>query len=784
MKALVNLSKLIQSAKEIFPFHGGVHPPENKLQSTQLPIGQLALPETLVLPLRQHVGNLPKISVQVGDHVLKGQLLADAEGTVSAAIHAPTSGVITAIADAIIPHPSGLPDLCISLQPDGKDEWIAHQATDWQQMDRSALVASLRHSGIVGLGGATFPTQIKLRHDGKSNVHTLVINAAECEPYITCDDMLMRERADEIVQGIAIAQYLLGAEKVLIGIEDNKPEAITAMQAATAGKGMQVVVVPTLYPSGDARRLVYLLLGEEIPHNKRSTEVGLQVFNVATVLSLHRFFNHGEPAISRIVSMTGHVQQPRNFEVLFGTPLSHLVAAAGGAKAGTSHYIMGGPMMGFDLPDANVPITKAANCIIAAAPDLFAPPPPAMPCIRCARCADACPVSLQPQELYWFAKADNFEKARDYHLFDCIECGACSYVCPSDIPLVQYYRYAKSEIIAADKAKEAANLARERNEARLARIEREKLERAQKHAERAQGSKQAPTQDAPREKNDALETNQNKASSDAPLKADANDAKKAAIAAAIERAKAAKAAAAASGEAPKNMEPVNAAIQHEIAEIDARRAAVGLETPAVDAEKQAKIAAAIARAKAAKAAAANGEAPKNSEPVNAAIQHEIAEIDARPTAGGLETPAVDAEKQAKIAAAIARAKAAKAAKVTTSAENMPHQVEVQASEPTANLTPNLTKDAATDKPLVARQAAKKSPSPKKAVVKKPSKKMAAKSASVKTVGDSKPFRIMEAMARAKAEKNATEHPDSPAKSAEPTTVAKQDQKKDQRKDKS
>lgn len=626
MNALVNLSSLLKSAKEIFPFHGGVHPPENKAQSTQLPIGQLPLPEKLVLPLRQHVGNIPKIKVQVGEHVLKGQLIAEAEGSVSAAIHAPTSGIISAIADAMIPHPSGLPDRCITITPDGKDTWIDKKPQDWRNGDRKNLVASLRLSGIVGLGGATFPTHIKLRADGKSGVHTLVINAAECEPYITCDDRLMRERADDIVQGITIAQFMLGAERVIIGIEDNKPEAAAAMQLAVANTKMEVVMVPTLYPSGDARRLVHLVLGTEIPHDKRSTEVGLQVFNVATVLALYRYFEFGEPSICRIVSMTGNVQQPQNFEVLFGTPLPHLVAAAGGAKADTSHYIMGGPMMGFALPDENVPITKAANCIIAASPTLFAPPPPAMPCIRCARCADACPVSLQPQELYWFAKADNFEKANDYKLFDCIECGVCSYVCPSNIPLVQYYRYAKSEIIAADKAKEAADLARERNEFRLARIEREKLERAKKHAERAEAGKAAAAKLAAEKtahsaNKNALEANIHEAPGDAiPTEIDTQKAaKQAAIAAAIERAKAAKAAAAASGDAPKNVVNADESVKKEIAAIDARRQVVGLhdnakpilEKPVVDTNadagidkaKQAKIAAAVAKAKAAKAAA-------------------------------------------------------------------------------------------------------------------------------------------------------------------------------------
>jgi electron transport complex protein RnfC len=627
MNAIVNLTNLLKTAKDIFPFHGGVHPPENKVQSTQLPIGQLSLPEKIVLPLRQHVGNIPKIKVAVGDQVLKGQLIAEAEGTVSAAIHASTSGTISAINDAIIPHPSGLPDKCITILPDGKDEWIARQAKDWRTTDKKDLVASLRLSGIVGLGGATFPTHIKLRADGRSGVHTLIINAAECEPYITCDDMLMRERADEIIKGIAIAQHLLGAERVLIGIEDNKPEATAAMQAAVSNN-MQVVVVPTLYPSGDARRLVHLVLGTEIPFDKRTTEMGLQVFNVATVLALYRYFELGEPSISRIVSMTGNVQQPQNFEVLFGTPLLHLVAAAGGAKAETTHYIMGGPMMGFDLPSDDVPITKAANCIIAASPTLFNAPPPAMPCIRCARCADVCPVNLQPQELYWFAKSDNFEKAQDYKLFDCIECGACSYVCPSNIPLVQYYRYAKSEIIAVDKAKEAADLARERNDFRLARIEREKLERAQKHAERAEAGKIAAAKlaeekalannhDNAREKNDALQPNIHAGTGDAQentAKIEAQKAaKQAAIAAAIERAKAAKAAA---NITPKNVADADESTKKEIAEIDARRTSVGLEsnnTPNADAEKQAKIAAAIERAKAAKAAAEAAKQASNTK---------------------------------------------------------------------------------------------------------------------------------------------------------------------------
>ena len=552
MNALVNIFKQSLGLSSI-AVNGGVHPPEHKQESTSKPIGYLPLSKRLVLPLRQHVGNLPKVLVAVGDKVLKGQLLAEAEGNISAAIHAPTSGTIAAIEDALIPHPSGLPDRCITIDVDGKDEWVEHAPYDWRKEDKTKLLESLRNSGIVGLGGAAFPTQVKLRTNAKSHVDTLVINAAECEPYITCDDMLMRERADEILKGVEVAQHLLGAKQCLIGIEDNKPEAAEALRLACANSplaklvSLKVIVVPTQYPSGDARQLIRLLTGIEVPADKRSTDVGLQCFNVATVLALHRYFDFGEPALSRIVTITGNVKTPANFEVLFGTPVTDLVKAGGGALDNTDDYIMGGPMMGFSLPSVDVPITKAANCVIASAPNLFAPAPPAMPCIRCARCADVCPVSLQPQELYWFSKSSNLEKARDYNLFDCIECGCCTYACPSNIPLVQYYRFAKSEIIAQDRAKEAADLARERNEFRLMRIEREKQERAEKHAQKAAGAKA-----------DAAKT-EAKPSTQAA-------AKKAAIAAAIERAKALKAAA-----TPQNVVDAKPSVQAEIAEIDARR---------------------------------------------------------------------------------------------------------------------------------------------------------------------------------------------------------------------
>lgn len=545
----------------LFKFNGGVHPPEHKLESTGWPITQVPLAELLVLPLRQHVGNLPKILVHPGDQVLKGQRLAEAVGSISAAVHAPTSGTIVSIEEQLIPHPSGLPDVSITLQPDGEDRWGERTPVDWRKTDRFGLVASLRESGIVGMGGAAFPTQIKLRPGGGSGIRTLVVNGAECEPYITCDDVLMRERADEIVKGIEIAHHILGPERCVVGIEDNKPEAVQAMREACAQSEVKidVVVVPTLYPSGDARRLAAILTGIEVPSDKRSSDVGIQVFNVATLVALYRYLALGETVVSRIVTVTGNVARPGNFEVPLGTPMTALLEAAGGALPNTNGLVMGGPMMGFRLPSMLVPVIKATNCIIASAPKLFPEPPPALPCIRCARCADACPITLQPQELYWFAKSNNLEKARDYKLFDCIECGCCSYVCPSNIPLVQYYRYAKSEIIAQDKAKEAANLARERNDFRLSRIEREKQERAAKHAQRATGAKTETAAEG------------------------GDDAKKAAIAAAMARAQAQKA-----NVVPQNTENLSVATQAEIAEIDARRADAVTQTemPQPQQEKQ------------------------------------------------------------------------------------------------------------------------------------------------------------------------------------------------------
>jgi electron transport complex protein RnfC len=533
--------------RTLHQFHGGVHPPTNKTQSTQRGIARAALPGKLVVPFRQHAGDSARPVVQAGDHVLKGQLIGMPESFVSSAVHAPTSGIITAIGMQPVAHPSGLPDLCATLIPDGKDEWADHAAVDYRHTPADELRHLLRMAGVVGLGGAAFPSDLKLRplrkHPIKS-ISTLILNGAECEPYITCDDMLMRERAADIVQGAEILRFMLEAGEVLIGIEDNKPQAIAAMRQAVADSGLafEVAVVPTIYPGGSAKQLIRVLTGLEVPSGKLPTDIGVQCFNIATAYSAYRALSHGEPLISRIVTVTGNVRQAQNLEVLTGTPADELVAQCQ-PLPDTDRYIMGGPMMGVQLPSFSAPLVKASNCIIAGSPKLFPAEPPALPCIRCTRCAQVCPADLQPMDLFWFAQSRDFGKAQAFSLFDCIECGCCSYVCPSHIPLVQYYRYAKSEIRQREQEKLAADKARERHEYREFRIGREKQEKAERLAAREKAAQPA-----------AAKPGQ---TSDAQAK----------IQAAIEYARAQAAAV-----KPKNVENLTPEQMAEIADIKARRA--------------------------------------------------------------------------------------------------------------------------------------------------------------------------------------------------------------------
>ena len=577
----------------LFKFKGGVKPPTNKTQSITLPIATAPIPSRLVVPLHQSIGGTPRPIVQAGDQVLKGQLIGEADGWISAAVHAPTSGTVVEVAMHVQPHPSGLDAMCVVIAPDGRDEWIAHQPFDYANAAPEAVREYLQQSGVVGLGGAVFPTHGKLTPSKTVPMEELVINGAECEPFITCDDLLMRERAEEVVRGIGIFRDLLQPKKVLIGIEDNKPEAAAAMRAAVdaLGEPFSVVVVPTLYPAGGAKQLIRVLTGKEVPAAKRSTDLGVQCFNVATAYTAWRAIAHGEPVVSRLVTVTGNVHAPRNYEVLIGTPMDELLQLAT-PHPDTDGIIMGGPMMGFLVPDRQVPVIKATNCLIAHDDRLFPPKPPEMPCIRCGSCAQACPHELQPFEMYWFSRAKNFGKTQEYHIFDCIECGCCSFVCPSRIPLVQYFRFAKSEIWAREREKNAADGAKARFEFKQLREEREKAEKAEKLAKAAaaQAAKKAAEAAAAAAAGEPVAEG---AAAAEPVAAEASPvpvavdpekaAKMATIQAAMERAKAQREAS-----QPKNTEALKSSQQKEIDEIEARRQAAHLTEaapPAATGEK-------------------------------------------------------------------------------------------------------------------------------------------------------------------------------------------------------
>ncbi|HQR03250.1 MAG: electron transport complex subunit RsxC [Proteobacteria bacterium] len=485
--------------RRLFAFNGGVKPPTHKSSSTRAAIATLPLPPELVIPLHQSIGGTPRPLVRAGQHVLKGQLIGAADGNISAAIHASTSGRVVAVEARVMAHASGLSTLCVVIAPDGEDAWVECRPVPWRSLPGDQVRDLLRDAGIVGLGGAVFPSHLKLkpgpgsRGSSKGGLRHLVINGAECEPFITCDDMQMREQANAILAGATIMGELLGAEEILVGIEDNKPEAVAAMQAASGRLGerggrIQIVAVPTRYPAGGAKQLIRVLTGIEVPHGERSTDYGVQCFNTGTVFAIHEALEKGRPLLSRIVTVAGNVERPGNYEVLFGTPMDYVVARAG-PKPDTDRFIMGGPMMGYAMPSRQVPVVKATNCILVGSPALFPPPAPEMPCIRCGECAKACPADLQPFEMYWHSRAKSFGKAQEYHLFDCIECGCCTYVCPSHIPLVDYFRFAKSEIWAREREKDSADAARDRYEFRQHREEREKEERAARLAAKAAATK-------------------------------------------------------------------------------------------------------------------------------------------------------------------------------------------------------------------------------------------------------------------------------------------------------
>ncbi|WP_367154956.1 electron transport complex subunit RsxC [Methylomonas sp. HYX-M1] len=468
---------------------GGIHAEEHKVETSGVPIAQgMPLPKRLYIPVQQHVGKPAEPLVKVGEKVLKGQLLAYSQGTISAPVHAPSSGLIADVLDYPAPHPSALPIRTIVIETDGLDEWVPLQIpVDPFELQPEEICMRVGAAGVVGLGGAVFPSAVKLDLGRKNQIHTLLINAGECEPYLTCDDRLMQERAADIVTGIRLMLRGMNAPAAIIGIEDNKQEAYDAMTLACAAyPEITVRQVPTRYPMGWDRQMLRYLTGWEIPADGRATDIGVVIHNVATAYAVFKAVCLAQPLISRVVTVSGGaVGKPQNVEVLIGSLMTEVLAYCDTDKAAISRLIMGGPMMGDALPRADVPVVKACNGILALAAEEIETPD-VKPCIRCSTCVGACPVGLLPLEMASRIKANQLDAAVDLGLKDCINCGTCSYVCPSNIPLVHYFKYASGELYKRQqmehKSEQTKRLVDDRNQ-RMERIRLQQEEEARKAAE-------------------------------------------------------------------------------------------------------------------------------------------------------------------------------------------------------------------------------------------------------------------------------------------------------------
>ncbi|MFB6325084.1 electron transport complex subunit RsxC [Pantoea deleyi] len=767
---MLNLFNFLKKEK-VWDFEGGIHPPEMKTQSNGTPLSELPLPHRFIIPLKQHIGHEGEICVAPGDRVLRGQPLTFGTGRMLP-VHAPTSGVIEAIGQHMTAHPSGLSELCVFLTPDGEDRWIPRDPLpDYRQHPRADIVQRIHDAGVAGLGGAGFPTATKLK-GGLRGVNTLIINAAECEPYITADDRLMQDYAAEVLEGSRILAWVLQAERVLIGIEDNKPEAIAALkQALGSDRDLQIRVIPTKYPSGGAKQLTRILTGKEVPHGGRSTDIGVLMQNVGTAWAVKRAIVNGEPITERVVTLTGEaIAQPRNVWSRLGTPISHLLHHVGFTPSSRQMVIMGGPLMGFTLPSLDVPVVKITNCILAPSATEMGNNDDEQSCIRCSACADACPAKLLPQQLYWYSQGGDHDKARAHHIDDCIECGACAYVCPSNIPLVQYYRQEKAELRAIDLEAKRTLEAKARFEARQARLEREKLAREARHEEAKQRvarsdngelaaakarvkARQATepneaTLEAQREARHAqARLRQAEAQAETqPVTRQSVDPRKAAVEAAIARAKAKK-----TTEKPAESAPAPAAAPDAAA--DPRKAAVEAAIARAKAKKAAQAQGAEAAPAADNAAAPDAAIDPRKAAVEAAIARAKAkkaaqaeDAEAAPVADRAAAPdaTVDPRKAA-VEAAIARAKAKKAAQAE-GAEAAP--AADNAAAPDATVDPRKAAVEA----AIARARAKKAAQAQGAEA-APSTDSAAEVASDATV-DPRKAAVEAAIARAKAKKAA------------------------------
>lgn len=434
--------------RRVKSFFGGIYPDDSKKSTAEAPIEVLQAPQTLVVPLLQHAGGEATPVVAKGDEILKGQLLAQANGAISAPIHSPVSGTVVAIEPRA--HACGSSVTAIVIENNGEDNWVEKNShPDPVQLDAATIRQRIQEAGIVGMGGGGFPTALKLNPPKNTTIDYLIINGCECEPYLTADHRLMVEYPEEIILGAKLMAKASGAKRIIIGVEDNKPDAYEALKGHAGA--IDVVSLPTKYPEGGEKQLIQVLTGREVPSGGLPFQAGAIVQNVATAWAVAKALRDGEPSITRVVTVTGKpVVEPKNFLVSIGTPIENLLEAAGGFNGAVGKVVIGGPMMGGAQFNLEAPICKTLSGVVAFREEESATPT-VLPCIKCARCVDVCPANLLPLRLEAFGMNEMWDEAQDYGALDCIECGCCTYICPSKRPLLQYIRLAKQEIIAKQK---------------------------------------------------------------------------------------------------------------------------------------------------------------------------------------------------------------------------------------------------------------------------------------------------------------------------------------------
>ncbi len=425
-------------------FRHGVHPPEHKALTSARAIRRLPFPDEVILPLRQHAGRPARVVVRVGQRVERGDPVAVADGFVSVPIHTSAAGTVSAV--DWWPHPDGTMAMAVRI---AVDPFAIHVPRPrlvprWEGLTPQQVVQAVQDAGVVGLGGAAFPTHVKLAPPPDVSIHTIIINGAECEPYLTSDHRTMVEYPHRVVAGVQVMRHALGARRVVIGVERNKPDALAALTSAAAGDpGIELLPLTVKYPQGAEKMLIHAVTGAEVPSGQLPAAIGVLVQNVGSAAAIAEVFETGLPLIERIVTVSGRgVRAPGNFIVPVGTPLLDLLAHAGGLTDDAAQVITGGPMMGQAQANLSAPVTKGTTGVVVLVRDEVRPAR-VYPCISCGRCLDACPVFLNPSELGQLAQCSRYTEMEALHLADCMLCGSCAYVCPSNIPLSQLFGFSK-----------------------------------------------------------------------------------------------------------------------------------------------------------------------------------------------------------------------------------------------------------------------------------------------------------------------------------------------------